>query len=184
MKHTSREPRIFIGDTSIIGRSTEFEIAGERLPSDSWVFSLKGYIERRQGRWGDAIRDLERAIELDPRNVLTLQQTAQVYQSLRRYAEEKSILDQVLAFEPNDAAIKVQDAFAELNSKADTRPLHQIVDSIRDKNPAAVPSIADNWLICALAERDAAAAKDALIALGENPVRFSSTRNIYFIVHL
>ena len=59
-------------------------------------------------------------------------------------------------------------AFVEFDWKADTRPLHQTIDSIRATNPAAVPSIADAWLSCALAERDAAAAKDALIAFGEN----------------
>src|SRR5206468_8836637 len=48
--------------------------------------------------------------------------------------------------------------------KADTRPLHQTIDSIRATNPAAVPSIAQWWLYCALAERDGTAAKDALIA--------------------
>ena len=59
-------------------------------------------------------------------------------------------------------------AFVELDSKADTRPLHEVTDSIRDKNPAALSSIADNWLLCAFAERDPAAAAKALIALGEN----------------
>jgi hypothetical protein len=44
-----------------------------------------------------------------------------------------------------------------------------MIDSIRATNAAAVQSIADGWLICALAERDAAAAKDAAIAAGENP---------------
>ena len=58
----------------------------------------------------------------------------------------------------------------ELDSKADTRPLHEVIDSIRDKNPAALSSVADNWLLCAFAERDPAAARKALIALGENPV--------------
>src|SRR5437762_1823216 len=60
-------------------------------------------------------------------------------------------------------------AFVELDSKADTRPLHEVIDSIRDKNPAALSSVADNWLLCAFAERDPAAARKALIALGENP---------------
>ena len=181
VKRTSREPSIFIGDTAITRPAlAELEIAGERLPNDSRVIQLKGFIERRQGRWRDAIQDLKRAIELDPRNVLTLQQTAQVYQTHRRYAEEKSIMDQVLAFEPNDAAIKVQEAFAELNSKADTQPLHQMVDSIRATNSAALPSIAGNWLICALAERDAAAAKDALTVSGENPISFDILENILF----
>jgi hypothetical protein len=53
--------------------------------------------------------------------------------------------------------------------KADTRPLHQVLDSIRATNPAATQSIADGWLICALAERDSNAAKNAVIAAGANP---------------
>jgi tetratricopeptide (TPR) repeat protein len=137
----------------------ELEVARQTLPNDPRVVEFKGYIQRRQGRWKESLQNLKRAIELDPRNVRTLQQTAQSYQALRRYVEEKSVLAGALAFEPNDAATKVQDAFVELDSKADIRPLHQMIASIRTTNPAAMPSIADNWLICALAERDGAAAK-------------------------
>jgi TolB-like protein/Tfp pilus assembly protein PilF len=36
-----------------------------------------------------------------------------------------------------------------------------------------MPSIAHFWIICALAERDAAAAKDALIGFGEEPIGFA-----------
>ena len=70
-------------------------------------------------------------------------------------------------------------ALVDFDWKADTRPLHQTIDSIRATNPAAMPSIANYWLICALAERDAAAAKDALIASGENANRFAS-ENVLF----
>jgi serine/threonine-protein kinase len=73
-----------------------------------------------------------------------------------------------LAIVPNDADIKAERAYVEFDWKADTRPLHQIIDSIRATNPGALPSVADTWLPCALAERDAAGAKDALIAHGEN----------------
>jgi tetratricopeptide (TPR) repeat protein len=48
--------------------------------------------------------------------------------------------------------------------------LHQTIDSIRATNPGATPSIADAWLSCALAERDVAAAKNALNAFGETPL--------------
>ncbi len=43
-----------------------------------------------------------------------------------------------------------------------------MIDSIRAENPGAVPTVADNWFHCALAERDASAAEAALEALGEN----------------
>ena len=164
--HLARARNLYWGYLDYDGALRELEIARQTLPGEDWIFSLKGYIERRQGRWEECIRDLERATELDPRNVLTLQQLALTYQQLRRYAEEKSTFERILAFEPNDPVTKSMHAFVELDSKADTRPLHQVTDSIRDKNPAALSSIADNWLLCAFAERDSAAAKEGLDCLG------------------
>jgi hypothetical protein len=60
--------------------------------------------------------------------------------------------------------------------KADTRPLHQAVDEIRAKNPDAVRSVADVWFLCALAERDAAAAGMALTALADATFGDNSTQ--------
>jgi TolB-like protein/Tfp pilus assembly protein PilF len=178
--HLARAQNLYWGYLDYDGALAELEVAGQGLPNDPRVVELKGYIERRQGRWDECITDFKRAIELDPQNILTLQQTAQTYQGLRRYVDEKSMLARVLAFESNDAVTKVQYAFAELDSKADTRPLHQMIESIRATNPAAIPSIVNNWLICALAERDSVAAKNALIAAGENPIMFGSLENIIF----
>src|SRR6266545_3315122 len=76
--------------------------------------------------------------------------------------------DGALAIEPNDVQTKVMRAGVELDWKADTRPLHQLIDEIRAKNPADVENVADNWLTCALAERDPISTADALAALGEN----------------
>src|SRR6476660_8796846 len=178
--HLARARNLYWGYLDYDGALRELEIARQTLPGEDWIFSLKGYIERRQGRWEECIRDLERATELDPRNFLTLQQLAITYEQLRRYANEKSTLERILAFAPNDPVTKSLHAFVELDSKADTRPLHEVIDSIRDKNPAALPSIADNWLLCAFAERDRAAATKALIALGENPASLGPIVDVRF----
>jgi hypothetical protein len=114
------------------------------------------------------MRNYERAIELDPRNVLTLQETGFSYQVCRRYGEQKSLLDRVLTVAPNDVATKAARAFVELDSKADTRPLHELIDSIATTEPGTLSSAATYWFMCALAERDTSAANTALIALGEN----------------
>jgi tetratricopeptide (TPR) repeat protein len=111
---------------------------------------------------------LERAVDLDPRNSFTLQQIALSYLKVRHFAEEKSVLDRALAIEPNDLVFKFERATVEFYWKADTRPLHQVLDSIRATN-AHTSDIADYGLFCALAERDAAAAKNAVIAAGDNP---------------
>jgi serine/threonine-protein kinase len=55
-----------------------------------------------------------------------------------------------------------------LSWKGDTKPLHQTIEEVRTKNPAALPGIADSWFLCALAERDAKAGEAALAALGDN----------------
>jgi TolB-like protein len=178
--HLARAQNLYWGYLDYDGALAELEVAAQSLPNHPRVLELKGYIERRQGRWDESNRDLKRAIELDPHNILLLQQTAQSYQDLRRYVDEESLLARILAFEPNDAVTKVQHAFVELDSKADTQRLNQMIESIRAANSAATPSIADNWLVCALAERDAAAAKDALTAFGENPITFGSAQNVLF----
>ncbi len=178
--HLARARNLYWGYLDYDGALGELEIARQSLPGEDWVFSLKGYIERRQGRWEECIRDLQRATELDPRNVLTLQQLALTYEQLRRYAEEKSTFERILAFEPNDPVTRSLHAFVELDSKADTRPLHEVIDSIREKNPSALSSVADNWLLCALAERDPAAATKALTALGENPAPLGPIADVKF----
>jgi serine/threonine protein kinase len=166
--HLARAWNLYWGYLDYEDALAEVETAGQTLPNDPRLFQLKAFIERRQGRWEEAIRSFERASALDPRNFFTLQQIARSYEFLRRYAEEELTLDRILAIDPNDAVTKAARALVQLNWQADTRLLHETIDSIRATNPAGMSEIADEWLMCALGERDADAAKNALIAFGEN----------------
>jgi len=173
--HLARAQNLYRGYLDYGAALAELEIAAKTLPNNASVFELKGYIERRQGKQEEAIRSLERAIDLDPRNSFTLQQIALTYRDRRRFADQKSALDRALAVEPNNIDIKLELAAVDFYWKADTRPLHQMVDSIRATNPAATQDIAEYWLFYALAERDGAAAKKAVIAAGENPALTDET---------
>jgi serine/threonine protein kinase/tetratricopeptide (TPR) repeat protein len=177
--HLARAENLYRGYLNYKGALAELEVAAKTLPNDSRVFELKGYIKRRQGQWEQAIRNLERAADLDPRNIFTLEQLALSYQLLRRYAEAESQLDRILSIEPSNLEIEAARAFVELDWKADTRPLHQLIDRIRATNPGATQSIANYWLFCALAERDVAGAKDALTASAENPITLAN-ENVVF----
>jgi len=168
--HLARAFHLYNGYLDYDGALAELDIARRSLPNDPRIFSVTGYIQRRQGRWEEAIRSLERAIELDPRNLNRLDQAAAGYGMIRRYAEVKSKLDRALTIAPNDLEVKAERALVAVYWKADTRPLHQVIDEIRTTNPAAMPKIASRWLLCALGERDVAAAKDALLAAGEIPL--------------
>ena len=148
--HLARAFHLYNGYLDYDGALAELELARRSLPNDPRIFSVTGYIQRRQGRWEEAIRNLERAIELDPRNLNRLDQTAASYGMIRRYAEQKSKLDRALTIAPNDVAVKAERALVEVDWKADTGPLHQVIDEIRATNPAAMPKIAYRWLLCAL----------------------------------
>jgi serine/threonine protein kinase/tetratricopeptide (TPR) repeat protein len=168
--HLARAQNLYQGYLDYDAALAELEVAAKTLPNNASVFRLKGLIERRQGKPEEAVRSLQRAIEIDPRNIDLLKQLALSYRLLRRFPEQKAVLNRALAVDPNNVDVKLELATAEFYSKADPRPLHQLVDSIRAENfPVASPYIAEYWLFYALAERDAVAAKNAIIAAGENP---------------
>jgi TolB-like protein/Tfp pilus assembly protein PilF/predicted Ser/Thr protein kinase len=166
--HLARALNLYWGYLDYDGALAELEVIRQTQPNNPRVFEWTGTIQRRKGRWEESTRNMERALELDPRNTALLQQIALSYEYLRRYGDEELTLDRVLAIVPNDAATKAEHAVVELNWKADTRPLHQMIDSIQATDSAVMPKIADARLICALAERDVDRAKDALSAFGVN----------------
>jgi tetratricopeptide (TPR) repeat protein len=85
----------------------ELEVARQTLPNDARIFQLMGYIQRRQGRWEEAIGNLERAADLDPRDIDTLRALAGNYSRLERLAELKTTLARILAVKPDDVFAKL-----------------------------------------------------------------------------
>jgi TolB-like protein/predicted Ser/Thr protein kinase/Flp pilus assembly protein TadD len=170
--HLARAQNLYWGYLDYDGALAELEIARHTLPNDFRVPRLMGYIQRRQGHWEESIRNLERSAELNPRNIEMRGAIAINYSFLRRYADLKSALASTLAVFPNDLDTAYWSAYVEFQAKADTRPLHQMIDSIRATNPTPTPDIAGWWLACALAERDSTAAKNASDAQKncENPI--------------
>jgi TolB-like protein len=143
----------------------ELENARLTLPNSEELFALTGYIDRRQGRWAESTRNLERAVQLDPRNPLILRNVAVNYVHLRRYAEAAALLDRSLAIGPKDVLVRINRAWVDFNCRGDLRPLHTTIDAILAEDPAAAPELAGDWLHLALCGRDLAGADRALAAM-------------------
>jgi serine/threonine protein kinase/Tfp pilus assembly protein PilF len=167
--HLARAQYLYFGLRDYAGALAQLEIARRALPNDPRLFELTGYILRRRGQQEEGLQNLQRAAELDPRNLYTLQQIALSYQGLGRYAESIAALDRVLAIVPDNVETRAHRGLFYLFWKADTRPLRQTIDAILAQGPGAIASGADIWFDCALAERDPAAAERALVAAGDNP---------------
>jgi adenylate cyclase len=166
--HLARANYLYYGRRDYAGALAELESVRRALPNDPRIFELTAYILRRRGQQEEGLRNLQRAAELDPRNLLTLQQIALSYQYLGRYAEAIASLDRALTIVPNNVETRANRDLYDLCWKGDTRPIHQTIDSILAQGPSAIASAADTWFACALAERDSAAAERALVALGDN----------------
>lgn len=121
----------------------ELDAARKSLPNNPEVFEYSGYIDRREGRWSDATRNLERALEVDPRNFLTLQQLALMFQMQHRYAEEARIYDRALDVVPDDPFILISRSLVAFDERADIKPFQETLARLIAKDPTLAADIDD-----------------------------------------
>jgi TolB-like protein/class 3 adenylate cyclase/Tfp pilus assembly protein PilF len=143
----------------------ELKLAQQSLPNDPLSFEILGFIDRRQGRWAESTKNLERAIELDPRNAGFLKQLADSYVCLRQYADAERVLDRAIAVAPKTSSTRAYRASIELEWHADPRPLSSTIRAIIAEDSREGQNIAQLWLRVSLCERDFAGASRALAAL-------------------
>ena len=154
------------------------EQARATLPNNSYLYSLLGAIDRRQARWSEAIRNYERAVELNPLDVSMLENAAYTYRGLRRYAEADRLFERVIALVPGNLHARVQLAMTPVFERADPRRLRKVLTTILQEHPQAGKEIAEALFNCALWERDAAAIQRALAEIPQEGI--STNANFTF----
>jgi TolB-like protein/Tfp pilus assembly protein PilF len=148
----------------------ELALAQQSLPNNPRVYELAGLIDRRQGRWADAAHNLERACELDPRNLpylITLGATYNLW--LHDYEQYAKVLDRILALHPDRKSARIWRAFIEVDQRADTGPLRVAIERILGEDPASAkdPFLTDQRFTLALFDRDLDAAGVLAAALSQ-----------------
>ncbi|MEY2549382.1 MAG: hypothetical protein QOD64_1964 [Verrucomicrobiota bacterium] len=79
----------------------ELALANRTLPNSVEVSWLAGIIARRQGRWDDSVRYLEKAYAIDPLTPRNMTALSVVYDLLRRYDDEAALFDRAAALNPS-----------------------------------------------------------------------------------
>ena len=82
-----------------------FDEARKRLPGSADVLMAISYIDRRQGRWSEALAHQAQAIDLDPRNGSSFLEWGLTYLWMGRYADARAVLDRGLSLTPDDAEL-------------------------------------------------------------------------------
>ena len=131
----------------------ELTLAQRALPNESDVASALGVIERRRGRWEESILHLERARQLDPRNISSLWNLSETLTFLRRYREADQVLAEAAKISREAHMIPIARAELALRERGDTAPLREALRRVPEEfDPGgAVTTIA---VRLALMERD------------------------------
>ena len=169
--HLALAQHLYSGYLDYDHAKQELAIAQRTLPNNSELLVLRGFIDRRQGRWEESTRTLEKVLELDPLNFFVLSQISTNYQCLHQYEQMAAVLDRTLAVAPKDAVTRVTRAAVDFHWRADNNPLQRTIDAILAEDPSAAPAIAGIWLNLALCEHGTVAANRALVALSGDRYR-------------
>jgi len=101
----------------------ELAIARPDLPNNIPFFFLAAYINRRQGHWAEAERDLVTAVKLDPRNPNAVNLLVDTYVLERRFDEAVRDYDRAIAAGSQAPIIYVRKAAIEFAATGDSTTL-------------------------------------------------------------
>jgi serine/threonine protein kinase/tetratricopeptide (TPR) repeat protein len=90
----------------------EYSIAAKALPNDSTVLAGMAFVHRRQGRWQEALAELEQCLRLDGQNYSNLMDTANTYSWLGRHREATRLFERAIALAPDKPDAYIWQYFA------------------------------------------------------------------------
>ncbi len=160
--HLAQADHFFWGYLNYPRAREELVKAQRELSNNADVFRLFGTMNRWEGHWEEARQNLERAVELDPRNSSTIMDLGWVYMALRKYEEADALANRLQALEPRSPIVRAGRAFVGLEARADMASLRAVLNTIESESPQSATEVADLSFRLAVYERDSAAAGRAL----------------------
>ena len=141
---------------------TEYEIAKRLLPNEARLYMTSGAIDRRTGRFDDAVNNFTRAVELDPRNFLVVMEAGSTFIGKRRYSEAKRLFEQALSIVPNSPFATYLLGFTDFGRTGDITALRKPLEAVAQQGPEAAREVAFPLLFCSWMQRDKAGAETAV----------------------
>jgi len=174
--HLALACHLFLGYSNCDRARAELALAQRSLPNNPQVYDLAGSMDRSQRRWTDATANLERACELDPRNLPYLINLGSTYLWLHDYDKHAAILDRIVALHPERRSGRIFRASVEVHRRADTGPWRAEIEKILANEPGSEkdPVVAGQRYTLALYDRDwDAAGRAATVLSQKNPLVWS-----------
>ena len=112
----------------------EFSRVLELQPNNAPALASTAWVQRRQGKWQEAIAGLELVNKLDPRDPWYKYELGITYHYCRRFQDAITQFDQVIDLQPNHTWAYILKSWALLNETGETREARGVLDAGRACN--------------------------------------------------
>ncbi len=139
----------------------EFAVAQEHQPNSSDLFAATAYVQRRQGRMVQALANLEKAAELDPRSALKATDLGATHFLLRDPVEAERYFDRAIFLSPDRAlAYAWKAGWVHLRLEGSTGKARAVLEEARGVGLAE--DLAYVWVVLEILDGDYRQALDRL----------------------
>jgi tetratricopeptide (TPR) repeat protein len=123
-----------------------FQQASKRLPNSGEVSAAIAYVQRRQGKWDEALANLTLAAGRDPQNLSYWTGMSEIYAAMRRYPQAQAALDHVIEMNP-DRAVDLKSTKATYYQDAgDLDAAQKVFDTLPADDPKLAIHFSTQWL--------------------------------------
>jgi serine/threonine protein kinase/tetratricopeptide (TPR) repeat protein len=105
----------------------QFAIAQKGQPNNSDLLAVIGYVQRRQGKFEQAVANLKKAAELDPGSSGQADEVATTYRIIRKYTEAEYYLDRAISLAPDWPNAYSEKAWLYLISEGNTKKARKVL---------------------------------------------------------
>ncbi len=120
----------------------QFTIALKGMPNSAPALAHIGYVQRRQGKFEQALANQLKAYELDPRSASLAFYLAETYRLLRRYPEAIRSINQAIALRPDYLGYYTSKAWLYVRREGNTRKAWDVLEeAARNLANAADPRL-------------------------------------------
>ncbi|MDD4051118.1 MAG: protein kinase [candidate division Zixibacteria bacterium] len=107
----------------------EFSKVLELQPNNALAIASTAWVQRRQGKWDDAIDGLQLATKLGPRDPWYKYELGMTYHFCRRYPEAAAQFDQAIDLQPNNRWAYTVKSWTLFNQTGETREARGVLDA-------------------------------------------------------
>ena len=116
----------YYGYRDYIRATEQYLRLAQMRPNDPTVYLSLGLIQRRQGRWADAIANFRRALKLDPTNALNISFLILDLTNVRHYEEAETMMRRYIREHPQDLIMESQLVWVTFDARGSTEEMQAI----------------------------------------------------------